>query len=51
MAQQLRTGKEPETKSWAIRLLGYQVASLLRALGGPQAVARAQAEMARGTTT
>jgi hypothetical protein len=47
MVQQLRTAKEPETIPWAVRLLGYQVASLLRALGGPQAVARAQAEMAR----
>jgi hypothetical protein len=47
MAQQLRNAKEPETIAWAIRVLGYQVASLLRALGGPQAVARAQAEMAK----
>jgi hypothetical protein len=47
MAQTLRTSSEAETIPWAVRLLGYQVASLLRALGGPQAVAKAQAEMAR----
>jgi hypothetical protein len=51
MAQRLRDAAEPETMPWAVRLLGYQVASLLRALGGPQAVARAQAEMARGVST
>lgn len=51
MAQHLRTAEQPEAPSWAVRLLGYQVASLLRALGGPQAVARAQAEMARNASS
>ena len=46
MAQQLRDADEPETSDWATRLLGYQVASLLRAMGGPDAVRRAQEQMA-----
>ena len=46
MAQQLREADEPESSDWATRLLGYQVASLLRAMGGPEAVRRAQEQMA-----
>jgi hypothetical protein len=46
MAKQLRESDEPETNEWAARLLGYQVASLLRAMGGPEAVRRAQEQMA-----
>lgn len=44
MVGQLRESAEPEALEWAPRLLGYQVASLLRAMGGPEAVARARAE-------
>lgn len=44
MATTLREHDEPETLDWAARLLGYQVASLLRAMGGPEAVAKARAE-------
>ena len=46
MASQLRDADKPEELSFAPRLLGYQVASLLRAMGGPEAVARAQAQAA-----
>jgi hypothetical protein len=42
MARELRQAKEPEALPWVPRLLGYQVASLLRIMGGPDAIARAQ---------
>jgi hypothetical protein len=42
MARQLRDAGEPEALPWVPRLLGYQVASLLRILGGPEAIAKAQ---------
>ncbi len=45
-SKQLRSSDAPETLPFAPRLLGYQVASLLRAMGGPEAVARAQAQAA-----
>ncbi len=45
-AHALRSSDAPEGLSFAPRLLGYQVASLLRAMGGPEAVARAQAQAA-----
>ena len=45
-AHALRSSDTPETLDFAPRLLGYQVASLLRAMGGPEAVARAQAQAA-----
>lgn len=45
-AHALRTADAPESLNFAPRLLGYQVASLLRAMGGPEAVARAQAAAA-----
>ncbi len=47
MAAQLRGADAPESLEFAPRLLGYQVASLLRAMGGPEAVARAQAQAAQ----
>ena len=46
MATKLRGSDAPEGLEFAPRLLGYQVASLLRAMGGPEAVARAQAQAA-----
>lgn len=48
MAVQLRDSAEPETVGWAPRLLGYQVASLLRAVGGPDAVRKAMADQTGG---
>lgn len=45
-AHALRNTDAPEGLAFAPRLLGYQVASLLRAMGGPEAVARAQAQAA-----
>lgn len=42
MANQIRQSEKPETLPWVPRLLGYQVASLLRAMGGPEAAAQAQ---------
>jgi len=45
-AKALRGADAPEGLAFAPRLLGYQVASLLRAMGGPEAVARAQAQAA-----
>jgi hypothetical protein len=47
MARALREASEPETLAWVPKLLGYQVASLLRMLGGPEAIARAQAAEAQ----
>lgn len=44
MAAELRHSAEPERVSWAPRLIGYQVASLLRMVGGPEAVRKAMAE-------
>lgn len=44
MAGELREASEPEGLPWVPRLLGYQVASLLRIMGGPEAIARAQAQ-------
>jgi hypothetical protein len=48
MAGELREASEPETLPWVPRLLGHQVASLLRMVGGPDAIARAQRDAASG---
>jgi hypothetical protein len=48
MAAALRGAAEPEKERSAVRIVGYQVASLLRAVGGPEAVAKMmQAESQR----
>ena len=44
MAAELRASKTPETIAWVPKLLGFQVASLLRAVGGPDAIRQAQAQ-------
>jgi len=44
MAVELRRNAEPEKLVWVPRFLGYQVASLLRAVGGPDAVRKAMQE-------
>lgn len=44
MAAALRQASEAETIEWAPRLVGYQVASLLRVVGGPDAVRKAMQE-------
>ena len=48
MADALRSNEQPETLEWVPRMLGYQVASLLRAVGGPDAVRKAMAQEAGG---
>ena len=45
-ARALREHDAPESLEFGVRILGYQVASLLRAVGGPEALSRMQAQSA-----
>ncbi len=45
MARTLRDADAPETLPWVPRFLGYQIASLIRAMGGPDAVRQAAAQV------
>jgi hypothetical protein len=46
IAAKIQASAEPETSDEGVRILGYQVASLLRAVGGPAAIQRMQAQAA-----
>ena len=46
IAARIQAADEPEVTDEGVRILGYQVASLLRAVGGPAAIQRMQAQAA-----